>query len=153
MTTRITFAMEVDMGKIQELRAILSAKIDGKEVTQVGLAKATGVDQATINRFYKKGEGLSAENFIRLAEWVGARIIWPGEGTPMPPDREFEFEKLRDKIASLTRENALLQKLVAKYEEDAAVKKEVQENQSYARKPAPAIGSRMDSVSGGGKSV
>ena len=81
MTTRITFAMEVNMGKIQELRAILSAKIDGKEITQVGLAKATGVDQATINRFYKKGEGLSAENFIRLAEWVGARIVWPGEGT------------------------------------------------------------------------
>lgn len=140
------------MGKIQELRAILSAKIDGKEITQVGLAKATGVDQATINRFYKKGEGLSAENFIRLAEWVGARIVWPGEGTPIP-DRDFEFERLQDKIASLTRENVLLQKLVAKYEEDAAAKKEAQENQPHTRISTPAISSRMGSIPGGRESV
>lgn len=135
MTTRITFAMEVGMGKIQELRSILSAKIDGKEITQVGLAKATGVDQATINRFYKKGEGLSAENFIRLAEWAGARIIWSGE-EPMAMGRDFELEKLQDKISSLTRENILLQKLVSKYEEDAAVKKEHPESPSYARPSA-----------------
>lgn len=123
MTNNIAFVKEVSMGKIQELRSIVATKIDRKEITQVGLAKATGVDQATINRFYKKGEGLSAENFIRLAEWVGAMIVWPGEKVPMSLDRDFEIERLQDKVTFLTRENVLLQKLVNKYEEEAVIRK------------------------------
>lgn len=121
MTKRIAFGMKVGMGKIQELRDILKSKIESKAITQTGLAKATDVDQASINRFYKKGEGLSAENFIRLSEWAGARIVWPGEEQCRPPGYEHEIEKLRDKVESLTRENALLHKLVNKYEDQESV--------------------------------
>ena len=59
------------MEKIEKLREIIAAKIANKDITQLALAKETGVDQATISRFHKNGHGLSAENFLRLSKWVG----------------------------------------------------------------------------------
>lgn len=150
MTSRISFDKSVGMGKIQELRDILTAKIDSKAITQTGLAKATGVDQASINRFYKKGEGLSAENFIRLSEWVGARILWPGESSVVPSaGNEREIERLLDKIQVLSRENALLNKLVAKYEDEERIKKEAPESQeTYTTRAIHASDSNTSERSG-----
>jgi SOS-response transcriptional repressor LexA len=62
------------MDKIEELRKTLQEKTDAKEITQVALAQQTGIDQASIHRFIKKNDGLSAENFIRLAAWAGWQI-------------------------------------------------------------------------------
>ena len=47
MTNLIAFDTGVGMKKIQELRLILKEKIGSKAITQVSLAKTTGVDQAT----------------------------------------------------------------------------------------------------------
>lgn len=61
------------MSKIEKLRAVVIRKLDTKEVSQVTLSRDTGVDQSSLSRF-RKGEGLSAENFIKLAEWIGWTI-------------------------------------------------------------------------------
>lgn len=66
--------MDVSMGKIQKLREVLAAKLESGDIKQNALAEATGIDQASISRFYRKGEGLSAENFIKLSEWAGWQI-------------------------------------------------------------------------------
>lgn len=94
MTNLITFDTEVDMKNIQELRVILKEKFDSKAITKISLAKTTGVDQATISRFYKHGEGLSAENFIRLTEGIGGKIVWPGENSTPSPAHDHEIEHL-----------------------------------------------------------
>lgn len=62
------------MGKMQKLREVLVAKLESGDIKQNALARDTGVDQASISRFCKKGEGLSAESFIKLSEWVGWQI-------------------------------------------------------------------------------
>lgn len=75
------------MEKIEKLREIVEAAILSKSVTQTALSKETGVDQATISRFYKHGHGLSAENFIRLAKWAGWEIVQANDD----PTREVVF--------------------------------------------------------------
>lgn len=136
MTTLIPFDTEVDMEKIQELRLLLKKKISSKAITQISLAKATGVDQATISRFYKHDEGLSAENFIRLTEGIGGRIVWPGEDSPPSQDRDHAIERLRDKVEALTRENIVLHKLVNKYEAEEREKNEDPQEEGRERRPA-----------------
>lgn len=59
------------MEEIKELRELVVDKLQKKAIKQSALAKQTGADQASINRFVKKGEGLSAANFLALAKWAG----------------------------------------------------------------------------------
>ena len=138
MTNLIAFDTGVGMEKIQELRLILKEKIGSKAITQVSLAKTTGVDQATISRFYKHGEGVSAENFIRLVEGIGGRIVWPGEDSQPSQDRDHAIERLRDKVEALTRENAALHKLVNKYEAEEREKNKAPQEEGRERRPASA---------------
>lgn len=151
MTSLITFDTEIGMEKIQELRLILKEKIGSKAITQISLAKATGVDQATISRFYKHSEGVSAENFIRLTEGIGGRIVWPGEDSPPSWEHAREIERLREKVESLTKENIVLHKLVNKYEAEEHEKKEETKNrETDTRKPIlPACdGSQLGTEAG-----
>jgi SOS-response transcriptional repressor LexA len=71
MTANILFDKDYDMNKIEELRGLIKDRLEAKAITQLSLAKLTGTDQASINRFVKKGEGLSAANFLALAKWAG----------------------------------------------------------------------------------
>lgn len=120
MTNLIRFATTSGMGKIQELRDILTVKLETKAISQVALAKATGVDQASINRFYKKGEGLSAENFIKLAEWAGAKIAWANAEAPVNVD----YSKFTETIKSLNQRLEDAQKLIAAQEESLTLYRE-----------------------------
>lgn len=135
MTNLIPFDTTSDMGKIQELRDILRAKLETKAISQIALAKATGVDQASINRFYKKGEGLSAENFIKLAEWAGARIAWVNEDAPTGVD----CSKFTETIKSLEQRLEHAQKVMALQEESLSLYREIhgRAETSPSKKEAP----------------
>lgn len=131
------------MEKIQELRLILKEKISSKAITQISLAKATGVDQATISRFYKHGEGLSAENFIRLTEGIGGKIIWPGENSQPCPDRDCEIDRLTEKCRNLEETNAALKENISLLKqlrelEHPLEKNDGQQNERCEERPASA---------------
>jgi len=63
------------MKKIEILREYIAKVIKSKAITQSALAEATDVDGATISRFYKKGEGLSTESYIKLSKWVNKHAL------------------------------------------------------------------------------
>lgn len=65
----------------------------------------------------------------KAIDMAGGVLLIPGEPAPIRQGNEEELTRLRDKVDSLTRENALLHKLVNKYEVEEHEKKEDTENQ------------------------
>lgn len=117
MTNLIGFDNTVGMGKLEELRAILKAKVGNKETTQTKLAQESGVDGASISRFLKEKDGLSVDSFFKVAEYVGAKFFWPHELPPTSSGHTPDVDALHKEVNELTKENAkLLRKLVTLYE-------------------------------------
>ena len=54
---------------------------------------------------------------------AGGRLLLPGENAPLSTEQDREVERLREKIEHLTKENALLTKLLSKYEAEEQEKK------------------------------
>lgn len=90
------------MNVMNELRAFLLDRLD-QGSTQTEIAGAAAIQQSSLSRFLKNGEGLSAENFLKLLDWAGwsveqSRAVRParcgetglavGNGCP-PPDAEY----------------------------------------------------------------
>lgn len=85
----------------------------------------------------------------KAIDMAGGVLLIPGEPAPARQENEEEILRLREKIDSLTRENALLNKLVSKYEAEEHEKKEASENQdSYTNRPTQASDSGTGNPSG-----
>lgn len=57
--------------QIEELRARLMEKMERFEITQMAVAKCSGVAQPTLSLFLR-GAGLSVDNYNKLVEYVRA---------------------------------------------------------------------------------
>jgi len=49
--------------------------IDESGVTRYRIAQETGIDQSALAKFYNGHRGLTLENFDRLCEYLGLRIV------------------------------------------------------------------------------
>ena len=64
---------------MESLYSQLREAIKDSGYSQAELARRTGVQQASISRFIKETQGLSAENAISLANFLGGRFSFPAK--------------------------------------------------------------------------
>lgn len=132
----------------------INSAIPGRIRNLSELAEKAGVNQPNLSEFMNgKRKSMNLETAWKILAVLGLEVrpIGAAQAQPATPKQDYELERLQDKVASLTRENTLLQKLVSKYENDEQLKKEAPQSQDfYTRDATSAPDSNASERSGPG---
>ena len=114
------------MGIEQDIERLFASVLEKYRGNKAAVAASLDINAVTFWG-WATGKRKPPAALCKAIDKAGGILLIPGEPAPVRQENEEELVRLRDKIDSLTRENALLHKLVNKYEAEEHEKKEAQE--------------------------
>lgn len=107
------------MGFQEDLQRLFAYALAQHDGNQAETARALDVNAVTFFGWIKKSRK-QGEALYRAIDNAGGRLLVPGDEAPQAQDARMveEMERLKLHVEYLKRENALLQKLVGRYEHE-----------------------------------
>ena len=111
------------MGIENDIQRLFAGVLDEHGGNKAAAAASLDVNAVTFWG-WTTGKRKPPSALCKAIDSAGGKLLLPGEFPPASPDQSRDIESLKKEIGFLTRENALLTKLVNKYDAEEREKKE-----------------------------
>jgi len=139
------------MGIEKDLQRLFQGALSKHGGNKAAVAEILDVNPVTFWGWATGKRKPLSQSLCKAIDNAGGVLLIPGEPTPARQNSEDELTYLRDKVESLSRENAVLHKLVNKYEEaEEREKNEVPQEEGRTTRPASIATTKAEDQPGTG---